>query len=237
MEMFKKGIRDGIPIALGYIAVSFTFGITAVTGGLRVWQAVLISFMCVTSAGQFAGIEIMMAMGGMVEMALTQLVINLRYSLMSISLSQKADESMDTLARFLVGFGVTDEIFGVAVGSNESVNKKYMYGLILVPWLSWTFGTFGGAVLGSVLPKTLSEAFGIAIYGMFLAIIIPAGRDHGNVMKVVIIAVLFSCLIYYTPFKRHISQGFTIILTSVAASAIGAVLYPVGEDEEEKKTE
>lgn len=226
MNLFKKGIRDGIPIGLGYIAVSFTFGLTAVTGGLSVWQAVLISFMCVTSAGQFAGIEIIFEMGGLVEMAMTQLVINLRYALMSISLSQKADTSMNLPARLLVGFGVTDEIFAVAVGKNESVNKKYMYGLIMIPWLSWTLGTLGGAVLGSILPKLLSEAFGIAIYGMFMAIIIPAGRENKKITGVVLVAAAISSIFYYTPLHQHISQGFAIIISSVIAAALGAVIYP-----------
>ncbi|MBQ3666191.1 MAG: AzlC family ABC transporter permease [Lachnospiraceae bacterium] len=230
MEQFLRGIKDGIPIALGYIAVSFTFGLTAVAGGLSVLQAVLISFMCVTSAGQFAGIEIMFAGGGLVEMAMTQLVINLRYALMSISLSQKADQSMNIFVRLLVGFGVTDEIFAVAVGRKEEVGKEYMYGLIVIPWLSWTLGTLGGAALGSILPVILSEAFGIAIYAMFLAIIIPAGREDKNVIWVILIAASISMLVYYTPLKNFISQGFVIIIASVIASVIGAVLYPVNRE-------
>lgn len=226
-DAFFSGIRDGIPIALGYIAVSFTFGLTAVAGGLTVWQATLISLMCVTSAGQFAGIDIMFAGGGYLEMAMAQLVINLRYALMSISLSQKADTSMKVIPRFLVGFGVTDEIFAVAVGNHSSVGKHYMYGLIVVPWLSWALGTLGGAALGSILPSLLASAFGIAIYGMFLAIIIPAARDDQKVIGVLLVAIVISLILYYTPLHNFISQGFAIIIAAVAASLFGAVFYPV----------
>ena len=151
----------------------------------------------------------------------------MRYALMSISLSQKADSSMNLPARLLVGFGVTDEIFAVAVGNNRSVGRRYMAGLIIVPWLSWTLGTLGGAALGSILPQILAQAFGIAIYGMFLAIILPAARDDNKVTGVLLVAVLISLLLYYTPLKDHISQGFAIIIAGVVASLYGAVVYPV----------
>ncbi len=237
MNAFIRGFKDGIPIALGYIAVSFTFGLTAVTGGLTVWQATMISLMCVTSAGQFAGIDIMLAAGGYMEMAMAQLVINLRYALMSISLSQKADSSMNFFARLFVGFGVTDEIFAVAVGNNKSISRKYMFGLIVLPWLSWTFGTLGGALLGSILPEILASAFGIAIYGMFLAIIIPAARDDNKIIGVLMVAVSISLLLYYTPLKHHISQGFAIITAAVAASLFGALVYPIDNETTEEMKE
>ena len=231
MKLFIKGLKDGIPIALGYIAVSFTFGLTAVASGLSILQAVMISFTCVTSAGQFAGLDIMIAGGGLIEMAMTQLVINLRYSLMSVSLSQKADKSMNVFERMLVGFGVTDEIFAVAVGNNKTVGRNYMYGLIIIPWLAWTLGTLGGAALGSILPTILSEAFGIAIYAMFLAIIIPVGREDKKVTNVILMAVFVSVIFYYTPLGKHISQGFVIIIASVSAAVIGAVLHPIEQKE------
>ncbi len=231
MKLFIKGLKDGIPIALGYIAVSFTFGLTAVASGLSILQAVMISFTCVTSAGQFAGLDIMIAGGGLIEMAMTQLVINLRYALMSVSLSQKADKSMNVFERMLVGFGVTDEIFAVAVGNNKTVGRNYMYGLIIIPWLAWTLGTLGGAALGSILPTILSEAFGIAIYAMFLAIIIPVGREDKKVTNVILMAVFVSVIFYYTPLGKHISQGFVIIIASVSAAVIGAVLHPIEQKE------
>ena len=227
----RKGMHDGIPIALGYVSVSFTFGLMAVGSGMKWWQAVLISMTNLTSAGQFAGLEIMMMSGGLIEMALTQLVINIRYALMSISLSQKADDTFTVPVRMAVGFGVTDEIFAVAVGKNKSVGKYYMAGLIIVPYIGWAAGTAAGALLGEVLPKIVSDALGIAIYGMFLAIIIPQARDDNRCLKVIVIAVLLSCCFKYLPVLNRISSGFVIIICAVAASVVGALLYPIDESE------
>lgn len=222
----KQGMKDGIPIALGYLSVSFTFGLMAVAGGLRIWQAVLISATNLTSAGQLAGLDIMLAYGGMAEMALAQLVINLRYSLMSIAISQKADDSITTPARLGIGFGITDEIFALAVGQHETLGKRYMTGLIITPFIGWTVGTLLGAVLGSILPGFVVDALGIALYAMFLAIIIPPARKDIHVAVIILIAAALSCIRYYTPLKDMISSGFTIIIASVAASTIGAVFFP-----------
>ena len=221
----KKGMLDGIPIALGYLSVSFTFGLMAVAGGLYIWQAVLISAANLTSAGQLAGLDIMLASGGFIEMALAQLIINLRYSLMSIAISQKADESMTTRARLCIGFGVTDEIFALAVGRHETIGKSYMTGLIITPFLGWTLGTLAGAVLGSVLPGFVVDALGIALYAMFLSIIIPPARRDIRVATAISIAAALSCLRYYTPLRSIISSGFTIIIASVTASAVCALLF------------
>ena len=230
IKEFKRGANHGIPIALGYISVSFTFGLMAVSAGMTWWQAVLISMTNLTSAGQFAGLDIITMCGGYIEMALTQLVINLRYALMSISMSQKADSTFSVPVRLAVGFGVTDEVFGVAVGKNKSINKYYMAGLIAVPYAGWAAGTAAGAVMGEVLPAVVCDALGIAIYGMFLAIIIPQARDDIRCMKVIIIAAVFACCFRYIPFLKGISSGFVIIICAVLASVIGAVLYPVEEE-------
>ncbi len=227
---FKLGIQDGIPIALGYVSVSFTFGLMAVASGLNWWQAVLISMTNLTSAGQFAGLEIMVAGGALVEMALTQLVINLRYALMSLSLSQKVDKTMDTLNRLITSFGVTDEIFAVSMSRKKAVSKYYMYGLIAIPYIGWAGGTAMGALLGGVLPDMVSNALGIAIYGMFLAIIIPQARDDLPCLKVILIAVVMSCCFHWVPGLNKLSSGFVIIICAVAASAIGAFLYPIEDD-------
>ncbi len=226
MSDWKRGMQDGIPIALGYVSVSFTFGLMAVASGMTWWQALLISMTNLTSAGQFAGLEIMVAGGAMIEMALTQLVINLRYALMSISLSQKVDSTVDTLNRLAIGFGVTDEIFAVAVSRKKAASKSYMYGLIAIPYIGWAAGTALGAVLGGVLPDIVCNALGIAIYGMFLAIIIPQGRDDKNSMKVILIAVVLSCCFRWLPVLNRLSSGFVIIICAVVASAVGAWLYP-----------
>lgn len=181
MKDFKKGLIDGIPIALGYISVSFTFGLQAISNGLTWWEAVMISFMNLTSAGQFAGFDIMLRGGGFwIEMACTQFIINLRYALMSLSLSQKADKSVKGMHRWLISFGITDEIFAISIGNDGEISKKYLYGIILLPLLGWTGGTLLGAAAGNILPSVVRDSFGIAIYGMFIAIIVPPAKKKSS---------------------------------------------------------
>lgn len=232
-KRLAKGIRDGIPIALGYFPVSFTFGILAASYGFSWWEATLISMLSLTSAGQFAGLGIMASGGSLLEMALSQLVINLRYSLMSISLSQKVDRTVRGLYRWILAFGNTDEIFAVAMSQQGSVSRRYLFGLILLPFLGWSSGTLCGAVLGAILPARLESALGIAIYGMFIAILVPAAKKSRPVLMVVAIAALLSCLFNYMPGLNRISSGFTIIICSIMASAVGALLFPVKKEEDE----
>ena len=228
---FIKGIRDGIPICLGYLSVSFGFGILAVGLGLSVLSAVGISMTNLTSAGQVAGVGIIAAGGSLIEMALTQLVINIRYSLMGISLSQKLDGSFNTAHRMIASFGITDEIFAVAV-SQKSVSPFYMYGLIIISSIGWVSGTFLGAAAGNILPDSVSSAMGIVLYGMFLAIIIPPSKKEKGVLFSVIIAALFSTVFEYL--IDFVSGGFAIIICSVTAAAICSVLFPIPEEQEEK---
>lgn len=233
MRDFKNGLRDGIPIALGYISVSFTFGLQAVSSGLYWWESVLISLTNLTSAGQFAGLDIMIRGGGFwVEMACAQLVINLRYSLMSLSLSQKADGSLKGIHRWLTGFGITDEIFAVAMGNKNDVSRNYLYGLILLPVLGWTSGTLLGAAAGQILPEVVRSSLGIAIYGMFIAIIIPPAKKNHAVLKVVVIAVVLSCAFKWLPILNTVSSGFVIIICTVIAALVGAIFFPVKEGAE-----
>lgn len=232
VNSFKKGLKDGIPIALGYLSVSFTFGMMAAAGGLPVSVAVAISMTNLTSAGQFAGLSLLLAGGGYFEMALTQLVINLRYALMSVSLSQKLHKNVTLLDRLLIAFGNTDEIFAVASGQPQEVGKKYMYGLILMPYLGWTLGTLLGAAASAVLPEAVRSALGIAIYGMFLAIFIPPMKRSGAVTAVVLVSAALSCLFAYVPVLNRVSSGFVIIICAVAAAALGAFLRPVQEERE-----
>lgn len=227
LNSFKTGLSDGIPIALGYLSVSFTFGIMASAGRLPTVIAVLISMTNLTSAGQFAGLNLILGGGSLVEMALTQLVINLRYALMSISLSQKMHKSVTLPERFLIAFGNTDEIFAVASAKKGEVGQKYMFGLILLPFLGWTGGTFLGAAAGNILPQSLASALGIAIYGMFLAIFIPAMRFSRPITAVVLLSVALSCAFAYIPFLKNVSSGFVIIICALVASAFGAFIAPV----------
>lgn len=220
------GLRHGIPIALGYLSVSFGIGITAVSQGLSVWTAVLISLTNLTSAGQVAGLSIIAAGGTFVEMALTQLVINLRYALMSLSLSQKADESLNTPRRLVTAFGITDEIFAVASGRSGDVSAHYLYGLILLPVIGWTSGTLLGGLAGTILPEMLCSALGLAIYGMFIAIIIPPARAAVGVCVVVALSAVCSCILTYVPLFSGISSGFSIIICALIAALAGAVFFP-----------
>ena len=228
---FFQGVRHGVPIALGYLSVSFAFGIQAVSVGLSPMMAVLISMTNVTSAGQLAGINLMAVGAPLTEMALTQLTINLRYALMSLSLSQHLDKSMTTPHRMGFAFCNTDEIFAVASSQPQKVGKWYLYGLMLTPYIGWTLGTLLGAVAGSLLPQFLITALGIAIYGMFLAIIIPPSRKHRPVCAVVLLSAALSLCFRYVPGLNRVSAGYVIILCAVAASCMGALLFPIKEGE------
>lgn len=229
-EAFLRGVHDGIPIALGYFAVSFTFGMKAVAGGLGIWPAVLISAANLTSAGQFAGLDIILAGGTYLEMMLTQLIINLRYCLMSFSLSQKMDRSEPWAHRFLVAYGITDEIFGVSAAQAGKVSAFYSYGAMSMAVPGWVLGTLAGAVIGTVLPVYLVNALSIAIYGMFLAIIIPPAKKNRGVLAVVAGAATLSTVFAVTPVLNRVSSGFVIIIVTLAVSALAAVFAPVKEE-------
>ena len=229
-KAFLQGIRHGMPICLGYVTVSFAFGLQAVGGGLSPLQAVLISMTNLTSAGQVAGLSLMLQSGSLLQMALTQLTINLRYALMSLSLSQKLDETMNTLQRMFFAFANTDEIFAVAASQPGKVGKKYLHGLMLTPYLGWSGGTLLGAVAGSLLPDFFRTALGIALYGMFLAIVLPPAREKKAVRVVALVAAGCSLLLRYTPVLNQIGSGYAIILCAVIASCVGAALFPVEEE-------
>lgn len=230
-ESFKKGIKDGIPIGLGYLAVSFTFGMMSVSSGLSIWQAVLISLTNLTSAGQFAGLDIIVAGGSYWEMALTQLVINLRYCLMSFSLSQKMRRDEPWAHRYLVAFGITDEIFGVSASQEGKVSAFYNYGAMCMAIPGWTLGTLLGAISGSLLPDFIMSALGVAIYGMFLAVIIPPAKKNKAVLLVVVAAMAVSTLFAVVPGLNKVSSGFVIIITTLVTAGGTAYLCPVKEDE------
>ncbi|MBC5787300.1 MULTISPECIES: AzlC family ABC transporter permease [Clostridiaceae] len=228
---FTKGFWDGLPIALGYLSVSFTFGMAAVAQGIPVWGAVMISMTNVTSAGQFAGLSLMAASGGMFEMALTQLIINLRYALMSLSLSQKLEKHVNLLDRFVISFCNTDEVFAVASGQRGEVGKRYLYGLILTPYFGWAIGTLIGAAASTFLPEFIRSALGIAIYGMFLAIIIPPAKHFRPVLWIVLLSAGLSCAFRWLPVLNQVSPGFVIIICTILTAAIGAKFFPINEED------
>lgn len=229
---FAQGIRDGIPICLGYLSVSFTFGMMATSGGLPVWIAVLISMTNLTSAGQFAGTALIISGGSLLEIAVTTFVINIRYMLMSLSIAQKTDDSFTTPKRFALSFGITDEIFAMAT-SHTCINAVYLAGLIATPYVGWAVGTLLGAVVTDLLPPILSAAFGIAIYGMFIAIVVPPATEMRPVAVTALIAVVLACVFYYTPVLSQLSSGWVIIICAVVAAGYAAWRYPVATTEEE----
>lgn len=228
---FAKGIRDGLPICFGYLSVAFAFGIFALANGLNIAEAVLMSMTNVTSAGQLAAVPIIATGGTLIELAVSQLVLNLRYALMSVSLSQKLGPSVRLFDRFLISFVNTDEVFAVASSQEGTVGRKYLYGLILTPFLGWSTGTLIGAAAGQFLPEIVISALGIAIYAMFVAIVLPKAKKHRPTAACVLIAIVLSCAFTYVPVLKDIPRGFTVIICAVIAAAVMAVLAPVGEEE------
>lgn len=232
--LFKTGLKDGLPIGLGYLAVSFSFGIAAVAAGLSPVEALLISMTNLTSAGQFAGIGIIASAGTYIEMAISQLVINLRYALMGISLSQKLDKSFSRLHAILLGHMTTDEIFAVAVSRVKPVTPVYYMGLATLPYIGWSLGTAMGAFFGALLPTDIRLALSVAIYGMFIAIVVPEAKKDFSVLVVTLIAIALSCILYYVPVFNFITSGFSIIICAIVASAVGALVFPKGDEENEQ---
>lgn len=231
-QEFLHGIKDGFPICLGYFSVSMAFGLTAVLSGLPIWSAIVMSLTNLTSAGQFAGANILVENGTFIELAITTLIINIRYFLMSLSVSQKVQPNLTIKERMAISFGITDEVFAVSMQRKTELSSVYMAGLIITPVLGWTLGTTAGAVASQFMPQILSNAMGIALYGMFIAIIIPPARKNKNIMFAIMLAVIASFTFTYLPLLSEISPGWTTIIITVAVSAVCATLFPVNPDRE-----
>lgn len=230
--LFKKGLKNGIPIFLGYLAVAFTFGVAAKDLGITSLEAIIISATNLTSAGQFAAIGIIASGSGYIEMALTQLVINLRYCLMSSSLSQRFDEKMKPVHRFLIAYGVTDEIFGVAsVYAKDTIPPAYCYGVIAAAYPGWVLGTALGCISGTILPAKILSALGVALYGMFIAIIIPPTKKDKVLLGIVVISMLLSLVFYLTPVLKEISSGFKVIILTLIIASAAAYFFPIKEED------
>ena len=222
---FAQGFKDGLAVGLGYLSVSFTFGILAITSGLNWIQASIISLTNVTSAGQVAGVGIIAGAGGIAAMIIAQIVINLRYSLMGIALSQKTDATMTPLMRMLLAYGITDEIFGVAITRKHPIGARYFFGLTVLPVIGWTAGTVIGALLGGVFPAFLTNALSIGIYGMFVSIVIPQTKKDPVIMNSAILACVLSALMFYVPvLSSNITGGFSIIIAAVTAALCGVAV-------------
>lgn len=229
MKLFLRGLRSGIPIGLGYLSVSFTFGIMAISLGFTWWQAVIISMTTVTSAGQLAAIQIMVNPGQYAAMLISQLTVNVRYSFMSMSLSQKVSAKFSGIKRWLLGFFMTDEIFAVAAAEDE-VDPRFFLGLSIIPYVGWTLGTLLGGLLGNILPQMVMSALCLAIYGMFLAIVAPVARKSRAVLAVVGIAVALHCVFYYVPGLNTVSSGISVSICAIVAAVAGALIFPVKDE-------
>lgn len=225
-------MAHGIPISLGYLSVSFGFGINTVKMGYSALTASVISATSLTSAGQFMGVNVMAAGGTILEMILVQLVINLRYSLMSLSLSQKLHPSFTTRHRLIASYGITDEIFAVCSGQPRLLTPAYMYGMILISAIGWVAGTALGGYAGQILPTEISDAMGIVLYSMFIAIVVPPSKKDRRVLAVVLASAALSLLFYYV--LTMVSSGFAVIICASAASAAGAALFPRDEEKEDE---
>lgn len=225
---FKKGMRHGVPIMLGYLSVSFGFGILAIQKNLSILAAVGISVTNLTSAGQVAGVGVIAAGGTLLEMILCQVVINMRYALMSLSLSQKLDRSFTLPQRLIAAYGITDEIFAVASTQPEPLRPKYMYGLILTPFIGWSAGTLLGAAAGNLLPASVTTAMSLMLYGMFIAIIIPPAKKNRKILFVVLLSACFSVVMKFV--LPMIGDGFAVIIAAVLSSVITALLFPVEQE-------
>ncbi len=232
-EELKQGVRDGIPICLGYFSVSAAYGMTAVLSGLPLSAAVVISLTNLTSAGQFAGTSLILAGGTYIELAISMAVINIRYFLMSLSMSQKVEAQMTGLQRLAVSFGITDEIFAVSMQRKEPLSVSYLAGLIAGPMIGWTGGTLAGGALTRLLPVSVSNALGIALYGMFIAVVVPAAKKNKAVLFTAGLAAVLSAVCYYTPKLSFLSGGWSVILITIIASGAAALIFPIAEEEEE----
>ena len=226
---FRDGIRQGLPIGLGYLFVSFGFGIFALASGLSGFEAVAVSFLNLTSAGQVAGISIIAASGSLLEIAFSQLVINLRYLLMGIALSQKLDDDFRLKQRLIACHGITDEIFALACSQKKPVTPALMYGITFIAVAGWTTGTLLGCLAGSVLPSVITDAMGILLYAMFIAIFLPPARHEKAVLLAVILAIAVNCLFYYH--VSSLSSSLAVIISSLISAGLVSLIAPVKEEE------
>ncbi len=227
---YGLGVRTGVPVGLGYFSVSFGFGTMAAAQGIKALDAALISVSNLTSAGQFAGLTLIVAAATLWELVLTQLVINSRYALMSLALSQRMGEKIGIFPRLFIAFFNTDEIFALAMARKEPLTVPFLLGLGTLPILGWTGGTLFGALAGSVLPQDIRAALGVMLYGMFIAIVVPPAREERPVLVTAALALIFSCLFTWLPGLKQVSAGISIVVCTVAAAGVCAWKFPIEEE-------
>ena len=233
-KALREGIRDGIPIGLGYLAVSFSLGVAARNAGLSAFQGFLVSLLNNASAGEYAGFTVIAANGAYFEIFLMTLIANARYLLMSCALSQKISPDTPLIHRILVGYDVTDEIFGITIARPGMLDPFYSYGAILIAAPSWAGGTALGVIAGNLLPARAVSALSVALFGMFLAVIIPPARKNRVIALFVLISFAASFAATYLPLISRLSGGTRTIILTVLISAVAAILFPVNEEEDAK---
>ena len=229
-ELFA-GMKAGMPVCIGYFSVSFGFGAMAIAQGLTIWQAILISASNLTSAGQFAGLTVIAAGAALIEMVLTQVVINSRYALMSLALGQRLGPHVGTGKRLLAAFFNTDEVFALGMSRGKQLTSSFFIGAGIVAALGWTSGTAMGAIAGSLLPESVRMALGVMLYGMFIAIVVPQAKEEKPILIAVFLALIFSCLFTWMPWLNQISGGLAIVICTVLAASVCALLFPVQDEE------
>lgn len=234
-NVFLEGLRDGLPIGLGYFAVAFSLGIVAQNAGLNAVQGFIASFFNVASAGEYALFTSIAAKATYVEIAIITLVVNARYLLMSCALSQRFDENTPMIHRFLVGFGVTDEIFGITIGREGKIQPVYNYGAIAIAVPLWSLGTSLGIIAGNWLPVNVVSALSVALYGMFLAIIVPPAKKNVVIAIAVIVSFIASYCFNILPYVKELSGGTRTIIITVVISSVLALLKPVKDEENQKE--
>ena len=230
-KQYRAGMRAGMPVCIGYFSVSFGFGALAISQGLAIWHAILISASNLTSAGQFAGLTVITAGATLLEMILTQLVINSRYALMSLALGQRFGQDVGMGKRLAAAFFNTDEVFALGMSCPGKLSTAYFIGAGTVAALGWVAGTALGAAAGSLLPASVQLALGVMLYGMFIAIVVPQARQEKPILFCTVLTLVFSCLFTWMPGLRNVSDGIAIVICTVAAAALCALLFPVKEQE------
>ena len=233
----RMGFRDGIPIAIGYFMMSFAFGLFAMSYGLSAIEAMLISMFNLTSAGQIAAVPIIAEAGSLITLALTQIIINARYSLMSISLSQRLGKNVRLRDRFLIAFFNTDEVFAFCCTKGTKIGRKYIYAISIVPYLCWILGTLVGAIAGKFLPTVIINALSVLLFAMFIAIIMPGVKASFTTALCVISAALLSSAFYFIPLLKEMSTAAVIIVSAVAVSVVFALVAPIDDPDPWKEEE
>jgi predicted branched-subunit amino acid permease len=233
VKELEAGIRDGLPIALGYLAVSFTLGIAARNAGLTVFQGFIVALLTNASAGGYAGFLLISTGGTYLEMALVTMIANARYLLMSFSLSQKLKSDIPFYHRLLIGYDITDELFGISIARDGWLNPYYFYGAMLVALPAWSIGTAIGVAAGNILSHRVVSALSVALYGMFLAVIIPTTKKDRIVAVLVMLSFIASFIVSKLPLFGNISSGTQIIILTIVIAGLAAKLFPISGQEDE----